>query len=70
MYVSTFSWLLLIQSFLNLQVLRTCIKSWKCLNFRRLKLLTMELAVLECLKVSNVILMYNGNYKGMGVTQK
>ena len=31
--VSTFSWLLLIQSFLYLQVTRTYIKSWTSLNF-------------------------------------
>ena len=31
--VSTFSWLLLIQFFLYLQVMRTCIKSWTFSNF-------------------------------------
>ena len=48
--VSTFSRLLLIQSFLYLQVTRTCIKSWTSLNFGHIGLLTMELAALERLK--------------------
>ena len=48
--VSTFSRLLLIRSFLYLQVMRTCIKSWTSLNFGQIGLLTTELAALECLK--------------------
>ena len=48
--VSTFSWLLLIRSFLYLQVTRTCIKSWTSLNFGQIGPLTWELAALECLK--------------------
>ena len=48
--VSTFSWLLLIRSFLYLQGTRTCIKSRKSLNFGQIGLLTTELAALECLK--------------------
>ena len=45
--VSTFSWLLLIQSFLYLQVTRTCIKSQTSLNFGQIGLLTRELTALE-----------------------
>ena len=48
--VSTFSRLLLIRSFLYLQVMRTCIKSWMSSNFGRIGLLTTELAALERLK--------------------
>ena len=48
--VSTFSRLLLIRSFLYLQVMRTCIKSWINSNFGRIGLLTTELAALERLK--------------------
>ena len=48
--VSTFSWLLLIRSFLYLQVTRTCIKSWTSLNFGQIGPLTTELAALERLK--------------------
>ena len=48
--VSTFSRLLLIRSFLNLQVTRTCIKSQTSLNFAHIGLLTTELAALERLK--------------------
>ena len=48
--VSTFSRLLLIQSFLYLQVTRTCIKSRMSLNFGQIGLLTTELAALEHLK--------------------
>ena len=47
--VSTFSRLLLIQSFLYLQVTRTCIKSWTSSNFGQIGPLT-ELAALEHLK--------------------
>ena len=48
--VSTFSWLLLIWSFLYLQVMRTCIKSWTSSNFGQVGPPTMELAALERLK--------------------
>ena len=48
--VSTFSRLLLIRSFLYLQVTRTCIKSWTSLNCGQIGLLTTELTVLEHLK--------------------
>ena len=48
--VSTFSRLLLIRSFLYLQVMRTCIKSWTSLNFGQIRPLTTELAALERLK--------------------
>ena len=48
--VSTFSRLLLIQSFLYLQVTRTYIKSWTSSNLGRFGPLTMELAALERLK--------------------
>ena len=49
-HVSTFSQLLLIRSFLYLQVMRTCIKSRTSLNFGQVRSLTKELAALECLK--------------------
>ena len=49
--VSTFSRLLLIQSFLYLQVTRTYIKSWTSLNFGQIGPLTTELAALEHLKI-------------------
>ena len=49
--VSTFSQLLLIRSFLYLQITRTCIKSRTSLNFGQIGPLTMEqLAALEGLK--------------------
>ena len=48
--VSTFSRLLLIRSFLYLQVTRTCIKSQTGSNFGQVGPLTMELAALERLK--------------------
>ena len=48
--VSTFSRLLLIRSFLYLQVTRTCINSWTSSNFGQLGPLTTELAALERLK--------------------
>ena len=48
--VSTFSQLLLIRSFLYLQVTRTCIKSRMSSNFGQVGSLTTELAALECLK--------------------
>ena len=48
--VSTFSRLLLIRSFLYLQVMRTCIKSRTSSNFGQVGPLTMELAALERLK--------------------
>ena len=47
---NTFSRLLLIRSFLYLQVTRTCIKSRMSLNFGQIGPLTMELAGLEGLK--------------------
>ena len=48
--VATFSRLLLIRSFLYLQVTRTCIKSRMSLNFGQVGPLTTELAALERLK--------------------
>ena len=48
--VSTFSQLLLIQSFLYLQVTRTCMKSRLSSNCGQIGPLTMELAALERLK--------------------
>ena len=45
--VSNFSWLLLIQSFIYLQVTRTCIKSRTSSNFGQIGPLTRELAALE-----------------------
>ena len=48
--VSTFSRLLLIRSFLYLQVTRTCIKSRTSSNFGQVGPLTTELAALEHLK--------------------
>ena len=48
--VSTFSHLLLIRSFLYLQVTRTCIKSRTSSNFGQIGPLTMELTALEHLK--------------------
>ena len=48
--VSTFSRLLLIWSFLYLQVTRTCMKSWTSSNFGQIRPLTKELAALERLK--------------------
>ena len=55
--VSTFSWLLLIWSFLYLQVTRTCIKSRTSSNFGQLGSLTTELAALEHLKISHRLIM-------------
>ena len=55
--VSTFSRLLLIRSFLYLQVTRTCIKSRMGLNFGQIGLLTTELAALERLKISHRLIM-------------
>ena len=48
--VSTFSRLLLIRSFLYLQVMRTYIKCWTSSNFGQIGPLTTELAALERLK--------------------
>ena len=48
--VSTFSRLVLIRSFLYLQVTRTCIKSRKSSNFGQIGPLTTKLAALERLK--------------------
>ena len=56
--VSTFSWLLLIRSFLYLQVTRLCIKSRTSSNFGQIGPLTTELAALEHLK--NFPYTYNG----------
>ena len=56
--VSTFSRLLLIQSFLYLQVMRTCIKSQTSLNLGQIRPLTKKLAALERLK--NFPYTYNG----------
>ena len=56
--VSTFSRLLLIRSFLYLQVTRTCIKSRTSSNFGQIGPLTTELAALELLK--NFPYTYNG----------
>ena len=58
--VSTFSRLLLIRSFLYLQVTRTCIKSRASLNFGQIGRLTTELAALELLK--NFPYTYNPDY--------
>ena len=55
--VSTFSWLLLIRSFLCLQVTRTCIKSQTSSNFGQIGPLTTELAALEHLKNSHRLTM-------------
>ena len=55
---STFSRLRLIQSFLYLQVMRTCIKSRTSSNFGQVGPLTTELAALERLK--NFSYTYNG----------
>ena len=55
--VWTFSRLLLIRSFLYLQVTRTCIKSRTSSNFGQIGPLTTELAALECLKVSHRLIM-------------
>ena len=48
--VSTFSRLLMIRSFIYLQVTRTCIKSQTSSNFGQIRPLTTELAALELLK--------------------
>ena len=48
--VSTFSRSFLIQSFLYLQVMRTCIKSWTSSNFGQIGPLTTELAALRSKK--------------------
>ena len=45
--VSTFSWLFLIRSFLNLQVTRTCLKSRMSSNFGQIEPLNTELVALE-----------------------
>ena len=55
--VSTFSRLLLIRSFLYLQVTRTCKKSRRSLNFGQIGLLNLELAALERLKISHRLIM-------------
>ena len=56
--VSNFSRLLLIRSFLYLQVTRTCIESRKSSNFGQIGPLTTELAALELLR--NFPYTYNG----------
>ena len=48
--ISTFSRVLLIRSFLYVQVTRTCIKSWTSLHFSQMGPLTTELAALKHLK--------------------
>ena len=55
--VTTFSRLLLIRSFLYLQVTRTCIKSRTSSNFGQIGPLTTELAALERLKISHRLTM-------------
>ena len=55
--LSTFSRLLLIRSFLYLQVTRTCIKSRTSSNFSQIGPLTTELAALERLKISRRLIM-------------
>ena len=55
--VSTFSRLLLIRSFLYLQVTRTCIKSRMSSNFGQVGPLTTELTALERLKISHRLIM-------------
>ena len=55
--VSTLSRLLLIRSFLYLQVTRTCIKSQTSSNFSQIGPLTKELAALERLKISLRLMM-------------
>ena len=54
--VSTFSRLLLIRSFLYLQIIRTCIKSQTSSNFGQIGPLA-ELAALEHLKISHILIM-------------
>ena len=56
--VTTFSPLLLIRSFSNLQVMRTCIISWMSSNFGQIRPPTTELAALERRK--KFPLTYNG----------
>ena len=51
------SQLLLIPSFLYLQITRTCIKSQKSSNFGQIGPLTLELAALERLKISHSLIM-------------
>ena len=51
--VSSFSRLFLIRSFLYLQVTRACITSRTSSNFGQMGPLTMELAAIECLKISH-----------------
>ena len=55
--VSTFSWLLLIGSFLYVQVTRTCIKSRICSNFGQIGPLTTELAALSVKNISHRLIM-------------
>ena len=55
--VSTFSRLLLIQSFLYSQVTRTCMKSRTSSNFGQIEPLATELAALERLKISRRLIM-------------
>ena len=55
--VSTFSRLVLIQSFLYLQITRTCITSRTSLNFGQIGQLITELAALELQKISHRLLM-------------
>ena len=53
--VATFSLLLLIQSFLYMQVMRTCMKSRTSLNCGQIGPLTTELAALERLKIGKCL---------------
>ena len=55
--VSTFSRLLLIWSSLNLQVTKTCIKSWTSSNFRQIRTLIAELVPLEFWKIFQRVIM-------------
>ena len=50
--VATFSQLFLIQSFLYLQVTRTCMKAWRSFKLDQIRPTTAEVAVLERLKKS------------------
>ena len=49
---STFSWLILTRSFLNLQVARTCMISWMSSNLDHIEPSTTKAVAIECLKYS------------------
>ena len=55
--VATFSLLFFIQSFSYLQVMMTCMRARMSLNFCQIRLLTAELAALECLKKPHRLIM-------------